>query len=113
GPLREAMQRLVSEGILHAIANRGVFVSELTMADMIDVYRTRATIEQAALDLILADRRGDAYVALGPGVEALAAAARTRDPAGRPRPDPRRPAGRGVRGAGPERRGDAGRRPDR
>lgn len=82
GPLREAMQRLVSEGILHAIANRGVFVSELTLADMIDVYRTRATIEQAALDLILADRRAEAHEALGPSVEAMRTAARAGDDAG-------------------------------
>src|SRR5699024_10821993 len=82
GPLREAMQRLVSEGILHAIANRGVFVSELTLADMIDVYRTRATIEQAALDLILADRREEAHEALGPSLTSMHAAARAGDDAG-------------------------------
>ena len=31
GPLREAMQRLVSEGILHSIRHRGIFVTELTL----------------------------------------------------------------------------------
>lgn len=82
GPLREAMQRLVSEGILHAIANRGVFVSELTLADMIDVYRTRGTIEQAALDLILTDRRAEAHAALGPSVEAMRSAAEAGDGGG-------------------------------
>ena len=35
GPLREAMQRLVSEGLLHAITNRGVFVTELTLEDVV------------------------------------------------------------------------------
>lgn len=60
GPLREAMQRLVSEGILHAITNRGVFVSELTLDDVRDVYRTRSVIERGALEVVLADgRRGE------------------------------------------------------
>src|SRR5699024_1839265 len=50
GPLREAMQRLVSEGILHAVVNRGVFVSELTLDDVRDVYRTRGVIERGAVE---------------------------------------------------------------
>lgn len=57
GPLREAMQRLVSEGILHAITNRGVFVSELTLDDVRDVYRTRSVIERGALEVVLDERR--------------------------------------------------------
>src|SRR5690625_7588087 len=58
GPVREALQRLVSEGILHAIVNRGVFVSELTLSDVLDVYRTRSVIERGALEIVLAERRG-------------------------------------------------------
>ena len=53
GPLREAMQRLVSEGLLHAITNRGVFVTELTLDDVLDVYRTRSVIERGALEVLL------------------------------------------------------------
>ena len=58
GPLREAMQRLVSEGLLHAITNRGVFVTELTLDDVLDVYRTRSVIERGALEVVLADVSG-------------------------------------------------------
>lgn len=57
GPLREAMQRLVSEGVLQAIANRGVFVAELTLDDVRDVYRTRSVIERGAVEIALAERR--------------------------------------------------------
>lgn len=60
GPLREAMQRLVSEGILHAITNRGVFVSELTLEDVRDVYRTRSVIERGALEVVLDEGRREA-----------------------------------------------------
>lgn len=79
GPLREAMQRLVSEGLLHAITNRGVFVSELTAADVRDVYRTRSVIERGALEIVLAERRQETYRALGEPLEAMRAAAEQSD----------------------------------
>lgn len=79
GPLREAMQRLVSEGILHAIANRGVFVTELTLEDMIDVYRTRSVIERGALEIVLRERRDEASAALEPVIAQMHAAARRGD----------------------------------
>jgi len=75
GPLREAMQRLVSEGILHAVVNRGVFVSELTLDDVRDIYRTRGIIERGAVEIVLRDRREDTYRALGPVVADMRAAA--------------------------------------
>ncbi|AOW93543.1 GntR family transcriptional regulator [Rhodococcus sp. WMMA185] len=65
GPLREAMQRLVSEGILRSIRHRGIFVTELSLDDVVDVYRSRSVIERGALDMILADGRREAtYAAL-------------------------------------------------
>lgn len=79
GPLREAMQRLVSEGILVAVRNRGVFVVELHDEDVVDVYRARGAIEGAALSLVLAQRREATYAALGPAIEAMTAAARRDD----------------------------------
>jgi DNA-binding GntR family transcriptional regulator len=48
GPLREAMQRLTQEGLLVSIRNRGLFVIELTEADVCDVYTARTAIERAA-----------------------------------------------------------------
>jgi len=57
GTLREAMQRLVEEGLLRSERYRGVFVRELSPDDVQDVYVTRNAIEQAAARLIL--RRGD------------------------------------------------------
>jgi DNA-binding GntR family transcriptional regulator len=53
GPLREAMQRLVQEGLLRSELHRGLFVNELDPADVRDVYTVRAIIEQAACTLIL------------------------------------------------------------
>ncbi|MQA03234.1 MAG: FCD domain-containing protein [Streptosporangiales bacterium] len=53
GPVREAMQRLVQEGLLRAVRHRGLFVTELTTADIIDIYAARTAVESAAVRLIL------------------------------------------------------------
>ncbi|TDE92795.1 GntR family transcriptional regulator [Occultella glacieicola] len=75
GPLREAMQRLVSEGILLGIRNRGVFVPVLSLEDVADIYRARSVIERGAVELVMKADRGAAYRALGPSVEAMRSAA--------------------------------------
>ncbi|MBU3066314.1 GntR family transcriptional regulator [Nocardia sp. NEAU-G5] len=82
GPVREAMQRLVSEGLLHSIRHRGIFVIELTQDDVIDVYRARTAIEGGALELILDGRREIAYAALEPSVIEMVTCAERGDAAG-------------------------------
>ncbi|MGY0499960.1 GntR family transcriptional regulator [Nocardia sp. FBN12] len=82
GPVREAMQRLVQEGLLFSIRNRGIFVIELTTDDVIDIYRARAALEGGALDLILDGRREIAYAALQPSVTALRITAEAGDAPG-------------------------------
>ena len=59
GPLREAMQRLVQEGLLRGERHRGLFVVELGLADVHDIYAARLVVEQAAAGLIL--RGGDTH----------------------------------------------------
>lgn len=82
GPLREAMQRLLSEGLLYSIRNRGIFVAELTFDDVVDIYRNRWVIEGGALDLVLAGHREQAWHDLGPAVDAMRAAAERGDATG-------------------------------
>lgn len=53
GPLREAMQRLVQEGLVRSERHRGLFVTELTSADISDIYLARTAIERAAVDLVV------------------------------------------------------------
>ena len=55
GPLREAMQRLVQEGLLRSEPHRGVFVVELSERDLADIFLVRATIESAAIRQILSN----------------------------------------------------------
>lgn len=59
GPLREGMQRLTQEGLLVSIRHRGLFVIEMTTADVRDMYLAREAIERAAAHKII---EGD-YVA--------------------------------------------------
>jgi DNA-binding GntR family transcriptional regulator len=54
GPVREAMQRLIQEGLLRAERHRGVFVVELDDDDIADIYLARRAIEGTALILLCA-----------------------------------------------------------
>jgi DNA-binding GntR family transcriptional regulator len=53
GPVREALQRLVQEGLLHSEPHRGVFVPVLTDEDVHDVYVAREALESAAIRCII------------------------------------------------------------
>lgn len=51
GPLREAIQRLTSEGLLTVISHRGAFVRTFTSAEVIELYELRAALELHAVRL--------------------------------------------------------------
>lgn len=79
GPLREAMQRLVQEGLLRSEPHRGLFVIELDESDMSDVYTARLAIERAACQLIMRHNREAAAVALTAALRDMTKVARHRD----------------------------------
>ncbi len=79
GPLREAMQRLVQEGLLRSERHRGLFVRELTPDDVRDVYVARLAVERAACELVMRGNRGEALARLTPAVDRLAEAAASGD----------------------------------
>lgn len=70
GPVREALHRLVQEGLLLSRPNRGVFVKEVTARDIAEVYEAREVIECAAAEIITRseqaerDRIADRLVAI-------------------------------------------------
>jgi DNA-binding GntR family transcriptional regulator len=55
GPVREALQRLVQEGLLQSEPHRGVFVPVLTDEDVCDIYLAREALESAAIRAIIAN----------------------------------------------------------
>jgi DNA-binding GntR family transcriptional regulator len=73
GPVREAMQRLIQEGLLRAERNRGVFVVELGLDEARDVYFARGVIERAAAAIIAKQRPEAALTELQGIVDRLAA----------------------------------------
>jgi DNA-binding GntR family transcriptional regulator len=54
GPIREALQRLVQEGLLRREPKRGISVPKLAPTDLRDVYLAREAIETAAVGLAIA-----------------------------------------------------------
>ena len=54
GPVREALQRLAQEGILVSLRNRGVFVPELSIDDIREIYAVREAVESASANILLA-----------------------------------------------------------
>lgn len=77
GPLREAMQRLVSEGLLRSERHRGLFVIDLEPQDIHDIYSARMAIEGAALLRVLHNGKHEETAAKldGPVAEMAAATA--------------------------------------
>jgi DNA-binding GntR family transcriptional regulator len=57
GPVREALQRLVQEGLLENRRNRGMFVVDLDDDEVADVYLARRVIEREAAEKLM--RRPD------------------------------------------------------
>ncbi|MGW4829946.1 GntR family transcriptional regulator [Amycolatopsis japonica] len=80
GPLREAMQHLVSEGLLRSERHRGLFVIDLEPGDVYDIYSARSAIERAAMLRALRGDRERVATELEEAVRAMATAANDDDP---------------------------------
>ncbi|WP_409494053.1 GntR family transcriptional regulator [Amycolatopsis sp. cmx-11-12] len=80
GPLREAMQHLVSEGLLRSERHRGLFVIDLEPGDVYDIYAARSAIERAAMLRALRGDREKVATELEQAVGAMAVAADDDDP---------------------------------
>lgn len=72
GPVREALQRLIQEGLLLSEPHRGVFIPVLTDDDVLDIYLAREALEFAAIRSIVAnDTSAAASQALDEYVKAM------------------------------------------
>jgi len=58
GPLREALQHLASEGLVHRVAHRGTFVPRFSAEETVELYELREGLEVMAARL--AAQRADA-----------------------------------------------------
>jgi DNA-binding GntR family transcriptional regulator len=82
GPVREALQRLIQEGLLRSEPNRGVFVEALDEDDIQDVYFARTIVERAAAARLLERKDEAALDELERCVDEMRRAERNRDAAG-------------------------------
>lgn len=82
GPLREAMQRLVQEGLLHSEPHRGLFVTSLEAEDVQDIYLARLAVERAACERIVRTHRVEAVAELTAAQVRIVAAVDRGDPEG-------------------------------
>lgn len=80
GPLREAMQHLVSEGLLRSERHRGLFVIDLEPGDVYDIYAARSAIERAAMVRAVRGDRERVAALLEQTVADMATAASEDDP---------------------------------
>jgi DNA-binding GntR family transcriptional regulator len=60
GPVREALQRLIQEGLLRSEPHRGVFVPVMSADDIVDIYLAREALEGAAVRRIISTGRAAA-----------------------------------------------------
>lgn len=65
GPLREAIQRLCSEGLLAAVPNRGAYVRTFSPDELADLYEVRIALETHAVRLAARLRKQEAAAELG------------------------------------------------
>ena len=79
GPVREALQRLIQEGLLENRRNRGVFVISLDEDDIRDVYLARGAIEREAAKILIRRRDAEAIDHLQVLVERMSAAAKNHE----------------------------------
>lgn len=80
GPVREALQRLIQEGLLRSEPHRGVTVPVLTDDDVLDIYLAREALESAAVRHIIArSRSATCHEALDQHVTAMEKAETTGD----------------------------------
>lgn len=74
GPVREAFQRLIQEGLLEAHPARGVFVPQLTAGDIADLYLARGAVETTAARLLASSGGAEAMAELSAALAELEAA---------------------------------------
>jgi DNA-binding GntR family transcriptional regulator len=79
GPLREALQRLIQEGLLEHRRHRGVFVVRLSREDVEDIYFIRETLELPAVLQLVRNPSEEIMASLEELVESMSSAAQDDD----------------------------------
>lgn len=82
GPIREALQRLVQEGILTNIPNKGVCVVTLGIDDIKDIFSARRIVEKEAAQHLFTTKDSGTISSMRATIERMSVAASQCDRAG-------------------------------
>jgi DNA-binding GntR family transcriptional regulator len=74
-PVREALLRLQSAGLVEVVPHRGVFVSEVSVEELLDIYTTRELLEEQAARLAIPNLTAADVATLGSLAKAMQGAA--------------------------------------
>jgi len=74
-PVREALQRLESEGLVEYVPGKGVTVPDITEEDLREIYKVRSALEAVAMGLAVERVDADDLTALSSMLEAMQQAA--------------------------------------
>ncbi|AMM18935.1 hypothetical protein AX769_00755 [Frondihabitans sp. PAMC 28766] len=64
-PVREALARLTTDGLVQPVGGRGLVVSPVSASDVVDIFELRHALERQAAQLAARRRDLDVFVALG------------------------------------------------
>jgi DNA-binding GntR family transcriptional regulator len=78
-PIREALGRLQSAGLVQIVPHRGVFVSNVSAEELVDIYTVREILEEQAARLAVARLSQEDIEVLAGLANAMAAAVKARD----------------------------------
>lgn len=78
-PIREALARLQSAGLVQIVPHRGVFVSRVSAEELVDIYTVREILEEQAARLAVSRLKQEDVQALVRLANAMAAAVKARD----------------------------------
>jgi len=60
-PVRQALLKLVNEGFVEFVPKKGMFVSEIHLSDVIEIYNIRSVLEPFIIDLCLENNDPEIY----------------------------------------------------
>lgn len=78
-PVRESLLQLQAEGLVQNIPHRGVFVTELSLDDLHEIYVVRETLEELATILAIPSMSGEVLSQLSKQIEAMEVATERND----------------------------------
>lgn len=78
-PIREALGRLQSAGLVQIVPHRGVFVSSVSAEELVDIYTVREILEEQAARLAVSRLSEEDVEALAGLANAMAAAVKAKD----------------------------------